>query len=99
MEEPVGIESPEGASRQCLWISTPRQLRIFDDRFGALLSDDPVIDWAAVAEAYGGAVIAPHLPECRRLVEWYQGWDVGSGCFWDVGLVRILGPSRRVERV
>jgi len=53
------------------------------------------IDWAAVATAYRGIIIAPYLWSLRldERVSWYYGWDCASGCIWDCTTLQQLDTS------
>ena len=48
------------------------------------------IDWAKVTEKYQGIIIAPYIWSRRMKYMWYYGWDVASGCIWDVDAVKEL---------
>lgn len=53
--------------------------------------DDRTIDWGRVAASYDGIVIAPYQWAARRLdLPWYYGWDVASGCIWNLDAVESL---------
>lgn len=45
------------------------------------------IDWAKVAEDFGGIEIAPYIYKARYDHMWYYGWDVASGCIWSDGVI------------
>lgn len=66
------------------------------DRFAEEFSiDDPgpfaraelVIDWVEVAGHYDGIVIAPYRWDRRSEHRWYWGWDVASGCIWNLDAI------------
>jgi hypothetical protein len=42
------------------------------------------IDWKKVAKDYCGIEIPRYLWSCRMSHSWYYGWDVASGCIWDL---------------
>jgi hypothetical protein len=51
-----------------------------------------MINWKRVAQDYDGIIIAPYIGS-RRLSDhtmWYYGWDVASGCVWNIDAIRIL---------
>lgn len=54
------------------------------------------IDWARVAAAYQGIIIAPYQWSLRLELEtfWYYGWDCASGVIWDAAAVKELKPWR-----
>ena len=56
-----------------------------NDRYGGLH-----FDWRPVAERWAGIEIAPFQPRLKFEVPWYYGWDVASGCIWDVSVVTGL---------
>lgn len=67
-------------------IRTEVDLTLFDDEFGlSILEDDGLdyrqIDWVSVAKSYDGIEICPYQPRMRGL-DWYEPWDVASGCIW-----------------
>ena len=45
------------------------------------------IDWAKVANDWGGIEISPYIYEARMDFNWYYGWDVASGCIWSDGII------------
>jgi hypothetical protein len=44
------------------------------------------IDWDRVADLYDGIIITPYQWPLRNdgRTSWYYGWDVASGCIWNV---------------
>ena len=51
-----------------------------------------MINWQKVAKDYDGIIIAPYIWS-RRLSDhtmWYYGWDVASGCIWNIDAIRML---------
>jgi hypothetical protein len=50
------------------------------------------IDWARVARAYQGIVIAPYQWSLRleSITSWYYPWDCASGCIWDAAAIKEL---------
>ena len=42
-----------------------------------------------VASNYSGIEICPHFKSRKNL--WYLGWDVASGCIWDISIVKCIG--------
>ena len=54
------------------------------------------IDWNKVADKYDGIEIPVYRHECRFNHSWYYGWDVASGCIWNlknVLLTQLEGPE------
>ena len=47
------------------------------------------IDWKRVSEDYDGIFIMPYIWSCRLSshTRWYYGWDVASGCIWNLNTV------------
>ena len=54
--------------------------------------DTKFVDWAHVAEDYAGIEVNPYIPAARydRRTLWYGGWDVASGCVWDINLIKSV---------
>lgn len=50
------------------------------------------IDWAAVREDFAGVFITPYQWELRFELDWYYGWDVASGCVWNLSVIDSLVP-------
>lgn len=46
------------------------------------------IDWERVAQEYKGIEISPYAHRLRLNIIWYYGWDVSSGCIWDVSCIK-----------
>ncbi len=58
------------------------------------------IDWHAVARAYEGIIIAPYQWSMRLDGPfWYYGWDVASGCIWDLGAIDSVTVLANAEAV
>lgn len=58
--------------------------------------DSAIIDWEPLTKQYAGIVIAPHQPSRSHIglsgaAAWYYGWDVASGCVWDLSAIRHVG--------
>lgn len=47
------------------------------------------IDWKLVSEKYDGIEIDPYQWSRRHELMWYYGWDVASGCLWNLRQVSI----------
>ena len=42
-----------------------------------------LINFTEVMTDFKGIIISPYLHSCRG-IDWYHGWDVASGCVWDI---------------
>lgn len=47
------------------------------------------VNWSSVAEKYDGIEIDPYQWKYRHQYFWYYGWDVASGCVWNLEKVKI----------
>jgi len=47
------------------------------------------MDWPKVAKKYDGIEIYPYLHNVRHELMWYYGWDVASGCVWNLSNVEL----------
>ena len=47
------------------------------------------IDWKMVASKYDGIEINPYQFEARMQYMWYYGWDIASGCVWNLKNVKL----------
>lgn len=47
------------------------------------------IDWQKVASKYDGIEINPYQYEARYELMWYYGWDIASGCVWNLSKVKL----------
>lgn len=47
------------------------------------------IDWTSVANKYDGIEIAPYQYSTKYDYMWYYGWDVASGCIWNLKNVKL----------
>lgn len=54
------------------------------------------IDWTPITDLYDGIIIAPYQWSCRMKYDWYYGWDVASGCIWNL---RAIGSVHPVENL
>lgn len=51
------------------------------------------LDWRAVAAEYQGIIISPYLWSHRLDGPmWYYGFDVASGCIWDLDAIASVTP-------
>lgn len=51
---------------------------------------DVSIDWQAVQREHAGIIIAPYQWAARLEHDWYYGWDVASGCIWDLTAIESV---------
>ena len=68
-----------------------------------------VIRWGALARAFDGVEACPWYSDLRDddRVAWYHGWDVPSGCFWSMDVLRgvrllrgpPIAPARSARRL
>lgn len=74
-----------------LLVDSMSALLSFSENYGAPISNwftqRVAIDWARVAQDFGGIIIAPYQWPARLSVDWYYGWDVASGCIWDLDCI------------
>lgn len=68
-----------------LVISNTVELLAFHEEFKvAKWSTIEFIDWPRVSETYDGIIVAPYQRTLRMEIHWYYGWDVASGCIWNL---------------
>jgi len=90
--------TPEG---NVLIITTEQEFKAFGEKYkGALYEGVQIngIDWRKVQADYDGIIITPYRHESRFDFTnfWYAGWDVASGCIWNL---RAIVPVQRCGRV
>lgn len=85
-----------------LLLSTADQVRDFSERFGwtedyggQIGVEHAGIDWAAVRRELAGVFITPYQWELRFELDWYYGWDVASGCVWNLSVIESMEPVTR----
>lgn len=57
------------------------------------------IDWARLRTEYDGIIISPYQ-NARRfdfVNFWYAGWDVASGCIWNLSAIEPVAPCGQVQ--
>jgi hypothetical protein len=47
------------------------------------------LDWTRIKQHYDGVIITPYL-WARRDLMWYYGWDVASGCIWNLDAIQSV---------
>ena len=48
-----------------------------------------MVDWNRVSQTYNGIEINPYQWSLRLELLWYYGWDVASGCIWNLEKVTL----------
>jgi len=94
MPEWVGkyIYSVDIGNTNVLQIKTHMELMMFNREYQSNLSDTGhrrLIDWKKVADKYDGIEINPYQFEARYQYLWYYGWDIASGCIWNLKNVKL----------
>ena len=79
-----------------LRITTHMELMQFSREYQSDVSDTGYrreagesIDWKMVASKYDGIEINPYQFEARMQYMWYYGWDIASGCVWNLKNVKL----------
>ena len=80
-----------------LHLKTPLEIMDFHAEYNIdLLPGSPMrtkyINWQAVSETYDGIIIAPYQWSLRLDIDvsWYYGWDVASGCIWNLNSIESV---------
>ena len=63
------------------------------DRFAKKYGYRGKINWGRVKKRWGGVEIRWQGEDAEKAYEWYDGWDVSSGCIWDrraINRVKLL---------
>lgn len=81
-----------------LWLSEAAQIERLALKYTSRdrayrFRDEPDVDWVAIGRDYAGIVITPYQWDVRLDVRWYYGWDVASGCFWDVSCLERVAEG------
>ena len=58
------------------------------NKFGPVVGST-MMDWPKVARDYDGIEIYPYIGRMRHELIWYYGWEVSSGCIWNLSDVTI----------
>jgi hypothetical protein len=90
------------ANANILYIKTQEELEKFTEAYAPnfITGGDGVhvkkgiysqfyVDWPAVSTKYDGIEINPYQPSCAHKYMWYYGWDVSSGCIWNLNGVNL----------
>ena len=67
-----------------LKINNINELIEFDKKYSVNTMGFSQIDWKNVASKYDGIEIVPYQSQARMKFLWYYGWDVASGCVWNL---------------
>ena len=107
-QEPGWLEKSKylyeiSTTSRVLVINTPEKFGAFEKEYiytgpGAY-KDIRKIDWARVAKDHAGIEICPYREDYPWESNWYDGWDVASGCIWDssgIEEIKLIG-SKDVE--
>jgi len=77
-----------------LRISNAKEIDEFTKKYGVESKNwgTTLINWKKVTGDYQGIIIAPYISSRRNTPHtlWYYGWDIASGCIWDVDAVKEL---------
>ncbi len=90
------IYSVDIGNSNVLQINTHMELMQFNREYQSNISgtghrrlEGEVIDWKKVADKYDGIEINPYQFEARYQYLWYYGWDIASGCIWNLKNVKL----------
>lgn len=77
-----------------LQIKTHMELMQFNREYSQglmsqIYEEGEAIDWKKVASKYDGIEINPYQFKARQQYMWYYGWDVASGCVWNLSGVKL----------
>lgn len=78
-----------------LKLSNQMELAMFDRQYEASRDGGIFKDWVAVSKKYDGIEINPYQWSSRRNYIWYYGWDVASGCVWNLTDIKLTLISDR----
>ena len=80
---------------ECIVISTEKELVDFNKEY-TIESYYKYIDWNVVRKKFKGIEIRNYkeLYEYRYNFDylWFSGWDVSSGCIWDLSIINKVEP-------
>lgn len=60
---------------------------------------DKYIDWKKVSQMYSGIEISPYQWKCRHEFMFYYGWDVASGCVWNLNAVKSVTQIEKSKTI
>lgn len=72
-----------------LRIKSYEELIQFDEQYAADTMGISQIDWRKVANEYDGIEIVPYQYKARMEFLWYRGWDIASGCIWNLSDTKL----------
>jgi len=67
-----------------LRINTFNELIEFNQKYAVDTRGMSQIDWKKVTNEYDGIEINPYQYKARLKLLWYYGWDIASGCIWNL---------------
>ena len=70
-------------------INTIKDFDIFYKKYKIKIDKYNCINWILVSKDYGGIEITPYLLE-RRKIDWYNTFDVASGCIWNNKIIKEI---------
>lgn len=57
------------------------------------------INWEKVAEKYSGIEISPYQYSLRFKLMWYYGWDIASGCIFNLSCIKSINLITEKEKI
>lgn len=90
-----------------LVINSPQQLEDFIGKYSHKKIEKipywgPQINWQAVTKSYAGIELQnydrlkPYLMYNEKMFHtWFYGWDVSSGCIWDLSIIKSYSPEKK----
>ena len=76
-------------SRMCV-IRTEKEMERFSYEYGFQINGRWGIDWAKVSVDFDGIEICPSIYDSDDMFDWYEYWDIASGCIWGSGALKSL---------
>lgn len=57
------------------------------------------LSWPRIAQDYQGVIVTPYQWDARfdHRTNWYYGWDVASGCIWDVAAIKSVEQTHDIQ--
>jgi hypothetical protein len=69
-----------------LFLDTPDKIINFHKEYR---QPHGMVDWNRLSQTYDGIEISPYQWGLRLELLWYYGWDVASGCIWNLEKVKL----------
>lgn len=76
-------------SSNVLQIKNGEELEKFHNEYVESNISEYNIKWPEVSKKYDGIEINPYQWEARLEYSWYYGWDIASGCVWNLSNVKL----------